>query len=153
MIDELVILPYDQLTDQQVEQLFNVRHTVFVCEQEIWSEPDRDGKDPDCLHVLAIVKGEVVGTCRLLAIEEGDERMIKLGRLAVLKPYRRRGVGRAIVSRVNAYLQEKGVDGVMHAQAHLEDWYTSLGWQREGAGFTEAAIPHVRMLYRCEKRA
>ena len=146
---ELLVVSYGRLTPEQIEQLFSVRHTVFVGEQHIFSVPDRDGHDPDCLHVLAVVKGSVVGTCRLMQIKQGDglERVIKVGRLAVLQAYRRRGIGRAIMSKVNAALDEQGMLGVMHAQAYLEAWYAGLGWVRDGDVFMEAGIDHVKMRY------
>ncbi|MBX2852239.1 MAG: GNAT family N-acetyltransferase [Phycisphaeraceae bacterium] len=142
-----MIVAYDQLTREHRDAVFALRHDVFVGEQEIWSEPDRDGLDPDCLHVLALMKGEVVGTCRLLPVELDGRPGIKLGRLAVSRARRRRGIGRAIVRRVNVHLAEQGVEGVMHAQAQLEDWYAGFGWRREGAVFMEAGIEHVRMRY------
>lgn len=146
-LDEPMIVAYDQLTDEQRDAVFALRHDVFVGEQEIWSEPDRDGKDPACMHVLALMQGQVVGTCRLLPVEIDGRGAIKVGRLAVARAYRRRGIGRAMVRRVNVYLAEQGVEGVMHAQAHLEDWYASFGWQREGGVFMEAGIEHVKMRY------
>jgi ElaA protein len=45
---------------------------------------------------------------------------------------------------INAHL--KGKPSVMHAQAHLESWYTSLGWKRDGEGFIEAGIQHITMM-------
>ena len=35
----------------------------------------------------------------------------------------------------------------LHAQAHLEDWYSSLGWRRVGEVYEEAQIPHVTMIW------
>jgi ElaA protein len=146
-LDEPVIVAYDELTREQHDGLFALRHDVFVGEQEIWSEPDRDGLDPDCMHMLAVLKGEVVGTCRLLAVEVDGRPLIKLGRLAVAQVHRRRGIGRAMVRRANVHLAEQGVEGVMHAQAHLEDWYAGFGWVREGGVFMEAGIEHVKMRF------
>ena len=34
----------------------------------------------------------------------------------------------------------------MSAQAHLEAWYTRVGWQRVGDVYDEANIPHVKMI-------
>jgi predicted GNAT family N-acyltransferase len=34
----------------------------------------------------------------------------------------------------------------MHAQAHLESWYTRMGWTAVGEGFVEAEIPHRHMV-------
>lgn len=146
-IDEPVILPYAELSSQQCAELFAVRHDVFVGEQQIHSEPDRDGRDPDCLHVLALDEGVVVGTCRLLDVVREGRRWIKVGRLAVRREARQRGVGRALVTRVNGHIAEQQVNGVMHAQAYLERWYASAGWHRVGDGFLEAGIDHVEMRY------
>ena len=146
-LDELVVVAYDALTPEQNDAIFRLRHDVFVGEQEIYSEPDRDGKDPDCLHVLALMKGRIVATCRLLQVELDGIPAIKLGRLAVGRAHRRRGVGGAVVERVNTHLKEQGVMGVMHAQAHLEKWYAGLGWRRVGKPFMEAGIEHVKMRY------
>lgn len=143
----MIVLPYDALTEVQAAALFAVRHAVFVDEQQIHCEPDRDGLDPRCLHVLASCDGVVAGTCRLLPIQREGARWIKVGRLAVLASARGRGLGQALIRRCNRYLDEHDVPGVMHAQAYLEGWYASLGWQRVGEGFVEAGIDHVEMRY------
>lgn len=144
---DVLIKPYQSLTRAQREAIFAVRHAVFVVGQGITSEPDRDGEDEHCEHVLAYVAGEIVGTARLMRIEQAGVKQIKVGRLAVLASARGRGVGRRIMRAVNAQLDERGVGGVMHAQAYLLDWYTSLGWRAVGEAFMEAGIVHRKMVY------
>ncbi|MEM9346754.1 MAG: GNAT family N-acetyltransferase [Planctomycetota bacterium] len=140
-----VIKPFDELTRRQREAVFTVRTEVFLIEQGITEVPDQDGVDPGCHHVLAYAGWRVVGTARLQTREDGT---VKVGRLAVLKPWRGRGVGGKILRSAHDYIDQLGVGGVMSAQQYLEGWYTSLGWVRRGEPYMEAGIPHVRMVYR-----
>jgi len=144
---ELLIKPYKSLTRAQREAVFAVRHEVFVVGQGITSVPDQDGEDEQCEHVLAYIGHQVVGTARLKPIENAGVKQIKVGRLAVLGSARGQGVGRRIMRAVNALLDERGVGGVMHAQAYLTDWYTTLGWRAVGDAFMEAGIVHRKMVY------
>ena len=143
------IMPYAELTEKQRDAIFGVRAEVFLIEQGITSVPDRDGRDAACEHVLVYAGRRVIATARLEAIEAKGlgETRIKVGRLAVLKGYRGRGVGRAIMLAVNDLLDRRCVGGVMSAQSHLESWYASLGWMREGEPFMEAGIGHIKMYY------
>ena len=140
-----VIKHFRELYEQEREAIFAVRSEVFLNEQRITSVPDRDGVDPDCEHVLVYAGRRIVGTARLQMLS--GEGVIKVGRVAVLKNYRDRGIGTKIMHRVQDELCSRGLAGVMFAQAHLEDWYARLGWRREGAVFMEAGIEHIKMHY------
>lgn len=68
-----------------------VRFTVFVEEQKVPAEIELDEFDPHCVHALAIDgRGRVLGTGRLLP--DGH-----VGRMAVLREARGRGVGSALL--------------------------------------------------------
>ncbi|MEM6505760.1 MAG: GNAT family N-acetyltransferase [Planctomycetota bacterium] len=140
-----VIKPFHGLSRRQREAVFTVRAEVFLIEQGITEVPDQDGVDPECDHVLAYAGWRVVGTARLQTLEDGT---VKVGRLAVLKPWRGRGVGGKILRSAHDYIDQLGVGGVMSAQQYLEGWYASQGWVRRGEPYIEAGIPHVRMFYR-----
>jgi ElaA protein len=66
---------------------------VFHGEQGVSPAADRDGRDPEATHVVAVDGGRVVGTCRLLL--RGVRA--RLGRLAVEPELRRRGIGAALL--------------------------------------------------------
>lgn len=142
----IVIRPYGELTTRQREAVFAVRAEVFLIEQGITQVPDQDGADPDCEHVLVYVGRRIVGTARLQTLAE--QGVVKVGRVALLKPYRGRGVGTRLMQNVQAHLDRRGLGGVMNAQQYLEQWYSRLGWVRDGEPFTEAGLPHIRMVYR-----
>ena len=59
------------------------------------AELDRDGRDEDALHLVAVRGNEVVGTCRLLMAAE----VARLGRLVVASDQRRQGIGRGAGGR------------------------------------------------------
>src|SRR5438445_7538036 len=68
-----------------------VREQVFVEEQKVPRELELDEWDERCEHAVACdSRGEAIGTARLLP----DGR---IGRMAVLGEWRRRGVGTALL--------------------------------------------------------
>ena len=125
--------------DQQ--QLMSVRRRVFVEEQGIPESEEMDEMDPTCRHALAYAAtGDLAGTGRLAPSG-------KIGRIAVLPHYRRRGIGAAIVVHLVNQATELGLPQVyLHAQADSVGFYERLGFRAEGPVFDEVGIPHRRML-------
>ncbi|MBW1702960.1 MAG: GNAT family N-acetyltransferase [Deltaproteobacteria bacterium] len=83
-----------------------VRITVFCQEQSIPQDLDFDGLDPECRHVLAFTNsGEPIGTARMQ--KDGH-----LGRIAVLKEWRKHGVGKALVESLIAVAKDEGLHQV-----------------------------------------
>lgn len=123
-----------------LKALRSVREAVFVIEQEVAPEEEWDDDDADCLHVLAeTAKRDAVGTGRL-------DRRGKIGRMAVLEPYRGFGVGGMILERLREEARKAGIrELILHAQTHAEGFYSRYGFRPEGEVFLEANIPHIRM--------
>ncbi|MGH8751618.1 MAG: GNAT family N-acetyltransferase [Burkholderiales bacterium] len=120
-----------------------IRETVFIIEQRVPAELEWDGLDADARHVLARSRGgKAVGTARLLV--QGQ-----IGRMAVLKEWRGRGVGGALLE---ALLKIAGAAGLrevfLHAQTHALEFYARRGFRAVGAEFMDAGIPHVKMIMR-----
>lgn len=121
------------------ERLRQVREAVFVREQQVPLELEWDEMDEVCLHVLAEAEGRPIGTGRLLP--DGH-----IGRMAVLAPWRGRGVGMALLQELLAEALERGMPGVaLNAQVHARAFYERQGFRAQGDEFMEAGIPHVRM--------
>ncbi len=122
--------------------LYAIRHAVFVKEQQVPESLEQDEHDAHCLHLLVRdLNGRPIATGRLLA--DGH-----LGRVAVLRDWRRRGVGRAVVARLMELAREQGLPRVeLHAQTQALAFYETLGFRAEGEEFLEAGIPH-RLMYR-----
>ena len=121
-------------------QLRSVRTAVFVEEQGVPAELEWDELDDDCEHVIAESStGDAMGTGRLLP--DGH-----IGRMAVLRPWRGRGVGRALMAELLAVARVRGVESVeLSAQTHAIGFYERFGFAVVSSEFIEAGIPHCRM--------
>ena len=76
-------------------------------------------------------------------------RNAKIGRMAVLKSYRRRGVGIALLKRAIATARKLGATKIyLHAQVPVIGFYEAAGFHVVGRKFDEAGIPHRKMIWR-----
>lgn len=119
----------------------SIRKAVFIDEQGVPAELDLDGMDPDCLHVLACDEhGQTIGTARMKA--DGQ-----IGRMAVLKPRRGRGVGRALLQALLKEAATRGLSQVyLAAQTQAIGFYEKHGFRVTGDIFLDAGIPHRNMI-------
>ena len=132
---------FDDLTLRELYDVLWLRDAVFVVGQKITAESEIDGLDPQCSHVLGRdAQGRIVATARLFL---GDVP-VKVGRIAVHPDLQRQGLGTDLMHFVDSLIGERRA--AMSAQAHLTTWYASLGWQPVGAVYSEADIPHQRMV-------
>lgn len=117
-----------------------IRHEVFVQEQAVPLEDEIDGRDEDCAHVIAYdSQGNPVGTGRLLP--DGH-----IGRMAVLRSQRGRGLGSRLLSSLIDVARRRGhLQVILAAQVHAQDFYAAHGFRAEGQVFLDAGIDHVLM--------
>lgn len=117
-----------------------IRRTVFVDEQGVPEALEWDGLDGRCIHVMATdADGAVIGTGRLLP--DGH-----IGRMAVVRHWRNRGVGGGILKELIAAAADAGhASAVLNAQTHAVGFYTRFGFEVVGDEFIEAGIPHRAM--------
>ena len=117
-----------------------IREAVFVVEQQVPPELEWDGLDPECTHVLAEAAGEAVGTARMTPTGH-------IGRMAVLPPWRGRGIGSALLADLLDTARARALPGVvLNAQNHALAFYARHGFTAEGDEFLDAGIPHRRMV-------
>jgi len=116
-----------------------IRFSVFVEEQGVPLEMELDQADADALHAVAFDDGEAVGTGRLLP----DGR---IGRMAVLKAWRGRGIGGQILQRLMDRARERGDrEVVLAAQVSASAFYRAHGFTEQGPEYLEAGIRHRDM--------
>ena len=138
---DIEIKSFDELTRRELHDVLALRSRVFVVEQKITDVAEVDGLDPEAHHALSRIDGEIVGTLRMLL----DREPAKVGRVAVDKEFRGRGVGRRMMVAAQEFVGDRRAK--LHAQAHLEAWYAELGWQRSGENFEIVGIDHVPMVW------
>jgi len=117
-----------------------VRERVFIEEQSVPREEEWDEWDEASDHALAFDSGgNPIGTARLLP----DGR---IGRMAVLKEWRGKRVGAALLAAMLERARERSMPrALLHAQIQAAGFYRRFGFSERGEEFLEAGIPHVEM--------
>ncbi|RAP76146.1 GNAT family N-acetyltransferase [Paenibacillus montanisoli] len=134
-------------TNDLLEEAIAVRFEVFVDEQKVPAELERDEYDDSpeaCRHFVVKDNGKAVGAGRWKEYEPG---VAKLQRIAVLQPYRGLGVGKKLIEAMEQDARELGyAAAVLGAQCTAEGFYKKLGYETESSEpFLDANIPHVNM--------
>lgn len=140
---------WSRFAELSVDDLYDalqLRSRVFVLEQGPYL--DADGLDRSSWHLLGRDRQGVLVAC-LRVVDPGhkyDEPSI--GRVVLAMALRGQGAGRALMA--------EGITGCerlwpgqpirISAQAHLERFYASLGFERVGEPYLEDGIPHLEML-------
>ncbi len=132
-----------KVTDEAgFDEALQLRYRVFVDEQGVPFEMERDEDDQKAEHVLAQHACKTVGCGRIVYIDDYG----KIGRVAVEKPYRKEGVGSKVCSELIKIAGEKRCRKViLHAQLESKEFYKKLGFKTISCKFMEAGIEHVKM--------
>lgn len=156
------------------EAAYSIRFEVFVDEQGIPRELELDSIDtlPTTTHYVIQTSTETnnthqhlvwenIGCCRTFPYkqvhthQQDPQHVLKLGRLAVRKQYRKMGVGKRLMEHVMKEQQQvqpatttTTTTIVLHAQTQASGFYSSLGFVQEGGEFDEDGVRHVKMVYK-----
>lgn len=130
--------PADYVVD--FKDLRSVREPVFVVEQEVPLEKEWDELDPKCQHVIARdSEHKPIGTGRLTPEH-------KIGRMAVLREWRGKGVGEALLVALIDQARAQGLREVsLNSQIDAVGFYEKFGFKPYGEQFEEAGIQHQAM--------
>jgi len=128
--------PADYVVD--FKDLRSIREPVFVVEQAVPLEEEWDELDPKCQHVIARdSEHNPIGTGRLTPEH-------KIGRMAVLREWRGKGVGEALLVALIDQARAQGLREVsLNAQVGALGFYEKFGFQPYGERFEEAGIEHL----------
>ena len=129
---------YTQLNDD----IIKLRTVVFMKEQGFENEFDK--QDEDCIFIVAYDDDKAVGMCRFFS---DDQKHYHLGRVCVLKEYRKQGVGKLVVEETQRQVKElNGEEIVLSAQSRVKDFYTKLGYEAFGEEYYDEHCLHVDMM-------
>jgi predicted GNAT family N-acyltransferase len=117
-----------------------LRFAIFVGEQNVPAGFEIDELDPNCVHAIAYdAEGKAIGTGRL--IPDG-----RIGRMAVVKEWRRMGVGAAILEALMDEARKRGhAEVTLSAQLQAAEFYRGFGFVAEGKVYKDAGILHQTM--------
>jgi len=129
--------------DVELQEAFEVRRQVFVREQGISEDLVFDEHDREALHMVVKDGERVIGSTRVQFLTDNQA---KLERMAILKRYRRKGIGKEMLLFLDAVWKDKQVQQVIiHAQLEVVPFYKLYGFDEFGLPFREAGIKHIEM--------
>lgn len=137
---------------EDVRAAFAIREQVFYGEQGVPREEEVDALDDDALQLLACESagGRAIGTLRVVLLEHEA----KIGRVAVLADWRRRGIASQMLALALARVRELGYRRVrLSAQVAAVALYEQAGFTIESEPYEEAGKPHVAMGLTLAERA
>lgn len=162
-------------SEDEIPQIFSIRHKVFVLEQHVDPQLEQDGLDDQAFHAILLADQSPIGCIRVRPLESQNKAadqntsdlhqhqhifhqhpqlnrlnkeysVWKLERLAVSAEARGRGYGKEIMRWVIQEAETFGICSLeLHAQYHLLEFYKHLGFLPRGDVFTEAGIQHIQM--------
>ena len=114
-------------SEQELQGSDGVRRRVFSDEQGIDEKLVFMDSGVDFFDMVVKDGDKVIGTARVV-LPEGNAA--KIERMAVLAPYRRKGIGGDIISFLRQELKSWGITKViLHAQYRVVDFYKSCGFK------------------------
>jgi predicted GNAT family N-acyltransferase len=143
-------------TSTECDNVFALRHSVFVTEQGVPAALERDEHDDVADHVIAYDGDRPVGAGRLVVepvgfagTDPGFGPVGHLGRLAVLPEARGAGLGAALVHAIEERARERGLAVMaLSSQTYAIGFYERLRYVAHGPEFDDAGIPHRWMTRR-----
>jgi predicted GNAT family N-acyltransferase len=140
MKPKLEKIKISQVTWQEAESnLRAVRTPVFIIEQFVTPEFEWDELDASAVHLLALFENKAIACLRIIDYH-------KIGRMAVLKDYRRMGLGAALLQDAVNICKAHGSKNVyLSAQTHAIDFYQYCGFKVTSEIYQDLHIPHVDM--------
>lgn len=119
-----------------------LRREVFVHEQHVPPEEEFDAYDLTATHVVALDDGNVVGTLRILFLDEH----VKFGRVVVAASARGRGIATRLMRFAMDHAAARGETRFyLTAQTDKLALYKKLGFVAFGEEFQDGGMPHLAM--------
>jgi predicted GNAT family N-acyltransferase len=93
---------------EELDAVFKIRKTVFVKEQNVPVSLEIEGYEKKSKHVIILLQGKPIGCSRIRTIG----KKIKLERIAVLKKYRNKGIGKRLIKYLINYSKKENPEKI-----------------------------------------
>jgi ElaA protein len=139
-------LSFKEFTIHELYEVLQLRSEVFVVEQDCVYQ-DIDFNDQKAIHILGYDNDKLVAYSRVF--KAGDYlKEASIGRVLVKQKERKYGYGHDLMKKSIIAISEEFNATIIHisAQTYLEKFYNSHGFIKNGDGYLEDGIPHIKMI-------
>ena len=131
-----------KVTKGLTEDVKKIRIEVFVDEQKFVDE--FDDVDANATHICFFDGDFAWGICRFFPY--GEDGTYKLGRIAIVKDYRKKGLGRFIMETAEKEIKKQGAEKIiLGAQCRAQGFYEKCGYTPYGEVYKEEYCDHIMM--------
>lgn len=176
--NKLVLKMFNKSDDELFQIALKIRIEVFVIEQQFKLENEMDYIDDCATHYILFLNSEEyhddiinekselnsekqikyipVGTARsynnkiLNEIDNNGDDYIYIGRVALLKQYRKFGFGKELMNLVIKSIKENNINKIkvlkISSQDQAVDFYKKIGFKIVGEGYYDEHVLHYDMI-------
>ncbi|MDN6162112.1 MAG: GNAT family N-acetyltransferase [Atopostipes sp.] len=138
------ILWTQDLTSQIYKDALKIRYEVFVDEQKVPADLEIDDLENSSSHGVLYDDNQAIATIRLHQI---DKKSGQIQRVAVLKKYRKKDYGKALMIEAEKKAKEMQINQIkLDSQNKAIPFYQKLAYRISSDEFMDAGIPHHRMI-------
>ncbi|ALD66086.1 GNAT family N-acetyltransferase [Spiroplasma cantharicola] len=125
------------------DQAWQIRKKVFCEEQKYPEEDEYDKYDSTSFHVIGFENDLVVCCARILEKEDGWY----IGRIAVLKQFRGKGIGHKLINFLEEFIKKNfnATEIFLNAQETVLNLYRKNGFEVISDKFLDGEIWHFKM--------
>ena len=144
-MQSIQIKTFQELTLQELYSILKLRVDVFVVEQNC-PYHEVDGADMPSIHFFYKEKEEVVSYLRVIPL---DQELVKIGRVVTHAKFRGQKRSAQLMESALEYIHAQFPNKtiMLSAQAHLQHFYGSFGFDPVSEVYLEDNIPHVDMKF------
>lgn len=144
---EIKIKHFNALSISELYAILALRQKIFIVEQDC-PYLDADGVDVDSFHLTGRVNEAIVACLRIIPPGVQYRKYASIGRVAIDKSIRRKGLGSKLVQAGLSELKKHYPDSPVKisAQTYLIGFYSALGFRATREAYLEDDIPHVAMI-------
>ena len=140
MHDDLRLASFAELDVYTLYGILKLRSDVFVVEQDcVYGDLDGRDTEPGTRHMWLERGGEIRAYLRIL----DDGQAPRIGRVVTAPSARGGGLAGQLITEAVRLIGDR--PSVLHAQAHLKNFYAKFGYEQNGAEYIEDGIPHIPM--------
>lgn len=133
----------NDLDSKIYEDALSIRYKVFVEEQGFPLEVEVDDLEDQSDHVVLYEDELPIAVARMFTEEDG---VYTIGRVAVLKSTRTKGLGALLMAEVENKVREyQGKKMFLNSQQTVVDFYKKCGFENVGDTYLEHDVPHQKM--------
>lgn len=140
---EWEVKDFAELTPNTLYEILHLRSQIFVVEQnDVYL--DADYNDQHAIHIMGKSGDKIIAYCRVFRAGDYYSDAASIGRVLVIDKYRGKGVGRDMLRKALALLENENKI-VIAAQLYLQSFYDGFGFIPIGEPYYDGTIKHIKM--------